>query len=126
MPDTRRITLVVRGTGTFSRPWDSSPEAINRVLFIKALPMLTFALDHRSEDVERLLVDGAATADEFLDLLASVRKDFLGDIVLMRGDKSFLSTVGRAGARFLYALKDADLQFYLETTGLISKTAIAA
>jgi hypothetical protein len=99
---------------------------MNRVLFVKALPMLSFALDHRSEDVERLLIDGDATADEFLDLLASLRKDFLGDIILMRGDKSFISTVGRAGARFLYALKDADLQFYLETTGLVSKAAIAA
>lgn len=126
MHDPRRITLVVRGTETLSRPWDSSPEAMNRVLFVRALPMLTFVLDHRSEDVERVLIDGDATADEFLDLLASLPKDFLGDILLMRGDKSFLSTIGRAGARFLYALKDVDLQFYLATTGLVSKAAIAA
>ena len=126
MRDTRRITLVVRGAGTLSRPWDSSPEAMNRVLFVKALSMLNFALDHRSEDVDRVLIDGAATADEFLDLLASLPKDFLGDIVLMRGDKSFISTVGRAEGRFLYALKDVDLQFYLQTTGLVSKAAIAA
>jgi hypothetical protein len=126
MRDTRRITLVVRGAGTQSRPWDSSPEAMNRVLFVRALPMLSFALDHRSEDVDRLLVDGTTTADEFLDLLASLPKEFLGDVVLMRGDKSFISTVGRAEGRLLYALKEADLQFYLETTGLVSKRAIAA
>ena len=125
MRDTRRITLVVRGTGTLSRPWDSSPEATNRVLFVKALSMLSFVLDHRSEDVDRLLIDGA-TGDEFLDLLANLPKEFLGDIILMRGDQSFISVVGRTGARFLYALKEADLQFYLETTGLVSKTAIAA
>jgi len=125
MRDTRRITLVVRGTGTLSRPWDSSPEATNRVLFVKALSMLSFVLDHRSEDVDRLLIDGA-TGDEFLDLLANLPKEFLGDIILMRGDQSFISVVGRTGARFLYALKEADLQFYLETTGLVSKKAIAA
>jgi len=125
MRDTRRITLVVRGTGTLSRPWDSSPEATNRVLFVKALSMLSFVLDHRSEDVDRLLIDGA-TGDEFLDLLANLPKEFLGDIILMRGDQSFISVVGRTGARFLYALKEADLQFYLETTGLVSKAAIAA
>jgi hypothetical protein len=126
MRDTRRITLVVRGAGTQSRPWDSSPEAMNRVLFVKALSMLSFVFDHRSEDVDRLLIDGTTTADEFLDLLASLPKEFLGDVVLMRGDKSFISTVGRAEGRLLYALKGADLQFYLETTGLISKAAIAA
>jgi hypothetical protein len=126
MSDSRRITLVVRGAGTQSHTWDTSLNATNRILFVKALSMLSFVLDHRSEDVDRLLIDGAATADEFLDLLSSLPKEFLGDIILMRGNKSFISTVGRAGGRLLYALKDADLHFYLEATGLVSKAAIAA
>ncbi|HEX9459257.1 MAG TPA: hypothetical protein VGA84_08945 [Thermoanaerobaculia bacterium] len=90
--------------------------------------MLSFVLEHRSEDVDRIIVDCAATADEFLDLLASLPKDFLGDVVLGRnGSNSFLSAASRADGRFLYALTATDLQFYLETLGLVAtKAAIAA
>lgn len=124
MRDTRRTTLVVRGAQPQSRAWDTSNTATNRVLFVKALAMLSFVLDHRSEDVDRIVLDGAATADEFLDLLASLPKEFLGDVVVIRGsDNSFLSTVGRADGRLLHALNATDLQFYLETTGLVTRTA---
>jgi hypothetical protein len=94
--------------------------------------MLSFVLDHRSEDVDRIILDGAATADEFLDLLASLPKEFIGDFVLMHSDNnSFISTAGRADGRLLYAMTATDLQFYLETLGLVTtnvaiKAAIAA
>ena len=127
MRDSRRITLVVRGDESPSRPWDTSPAARDRILFVKAFSMLSFVMDHRSEDIERLLIDGGATAEEFLSLLSSLRGEFLGDVVFMRsGDSSFLSTTCRGNGRLLYSLKAADLQFYLETTGLLSRAAIAA
>jgi len=128
MRDTRRTTLVIRGAQSPSRAWDTSNTATNRILFVKALAMLSFVLEHRSEDVDRIIVDGAATADEFLDLLASLPKDFLGDVVLGRdGNKSFLSSASRAEGRLLYALTATDLQFYLETFGLVAmRAAIAA
>jgi hypothetical protein len=127
MRDTRRITLIVRGAESLSRLWDASPKATSRILFVKALSMLSFVLDHRSEDVDRIVIDSAATADEFLDLLSILPKEFLGDVVLLRGgDKSFLSTEGRADGRLLYAMTASDLQFYLETLGLVSKAAKAA
>jgi hypothetical protein len=128
MRDTRRTTLVVRDTQASSRAWNTSQEAANRVLFVKALSMLGFVLEHRSEDVDRIIVDGVATADEFLDLLASLPKDFLGDVVLGRdGNKSFLSSASRAEGRLLYSLTPTDLQFYLETFGLVAmKASIAA
>lgn len=120
MRDTRRTTLVIRGSQT-PRAWNTANTAPNRILFVKTLSMLSFVLDHRSEDVDRILVDDAATADEFLDLLASLPKEFLGDVVLMRsGNNSFLSTASRAEGRLLYALKASDLQFYLETFGLVT------
>ncbi len=89
--------------------------------------MLSFVLDHRTEDIDRIVLDGAATADQFLDLLASLPKDFLGDVVLGRNGNSFLSAASRVEGRFLYSLTETDLQFYLETFGLVvAKAAIAA
>jgi len=125
MQDTRRITLVIRGTGIQSRPWDTSPAAANRILFVKALSMLGFVLD-RSEDVERLVVE-SATAEDFLDVLATLPHDFLGDVLLVRGGgNSYLSSVGRTEGRLLYALNKADLQFYLEAHRLVAVEAKAA
>ena len=127
MRDTRRTTLVIRGAKTPPRAWNTSNTAPNRILFVKALTMLSFVLDHRSEDIDRILVDHAATADEFLDLLASLPKEFPGDVLLLRsGNNSFLSTASRAEGRLLYALKAADLQFYLETFGLVTARAAVA
>lgn len=128
MRDTRRTTLVVRGAQPSARLWDTSQGAANRILFVKALSMLSFVLDHRTEDIDRIILDGAATADQFLDLLASLPKDFLGDVVLGRnGNTSFLSAVSRVEGRFLYSLTATDLHFYLETFGLVmTKAAIAA
>ena len=128
MPDARRTTLIVRGTQAPSRAWDTSNTAANRILFVKALSMLSFALEHRSEDVDRIILDGAATADEFLDLLAGLPKEFLGDVLLIRRDNdSFISTPARAEGSLLYTMTATDLQFYLETLGLVAtKAAIAA
>ena len=128
MRDTRRITLVIRGTGIQSRPWDTSPEAANRILFVKALSMLDFVLDHRSEeDVERLLVEESASPEDFLGVLSSLPREFLGDVLLIRnGSTSYLSTASRSDGRLLYALNASDLQFYMEAHRLIAAEAKAA
>jgi hypothetical protein len=126
MSDTRRITLVIRGAGIQSRPWDASSTAANRILFVKALSMLGFVLDH-SEDVERVVVEESASSEDFLDVLATLPREFLGDVLLVRsGRNSYLSTVGRAEGRLLYALNAADLQFYMETHRLVAAEAKAA
>ena len=126
MHDPRRITLVVRGAGTPSRHWDASAEAANHIIFVRAFSMLAFVLDHVSQDVERLLIDGTATAEEFLSLLTTLPEAFLGDVLLMRDHDSYLSSTGRAGGRLLHSLTPADLRFDLETLGLVTKVAVAA
>jgi hypothetical protein len=127
MHDARRITLVVRGAEAPSRSWDASNEAANHIIFVGAFSMLSFVLDHASEDVDRLLIDGVATAEEFLDLLASLPHSFLGDVLFMcNGNDSFLSAAGHGDGRLLYALTASDLQFYLEMHGLVARTAKAA
>ena len=126
MNDTRRITLVIRGGGIQSRPWDTSPEAANRILFVKALSMLGFVLDH-SEDVERLLVEESASPEDFLGVLSSLPREFLGDVLLIRnGSTSYLSTASRSDGRLLYALNAADLAFYMEAHRLIENRTKAA
>ena len=127
MRDPRRITLIVRGTGTHSRPWDVSPSATNRILFVKALSMVSFLFEHQSEDIERLIIDDAASGDEFLNLLASLRGEFLGDVVLARSQQiSFLSSACRADGRLLYAMTASDLQFYFTAHRLMTSEAVAA
>jgi hypothetical protein len=127
MHDPRRITLVVRGAKAPARPWDTSVKATNHIIFVGAFSMLSFVLDHASQDVDRLLIDGAATPAEFLELLTTLPAVFPGDVLLMRDhDKSFLSTAARADGRLLYALTPADMHFYLETLGLVARVAVAA
>lgn len=120
MFDTRRITLVSRRPDAPPRAWDLSAEAANRIILVDVFSLLKYALDHVSQDVDRVLVDGAATAAEFLDLLITLPSDFLGDVMLIRDDDScFLSSAGRGGGRLLYAMTAVDLKFYLETLGLV-------
>ena len=127
MSDTRRITLVVRGSEAPRRSWDTSADAANRIIFIDSFAMLSYALDHGSQDVDRLLIDGASTAEGYLNLLSSLPQEFLGDVLFMRsGHSSFLSTTSRADGRLLYTLVGSDLQFYLETHGLVMRAAKAA
>lgn len=127
MRDARRVTLVIRGSGTQPRRWDTSAAATNRVLFVKVLSMLSFVLDHQSEDVDRLVLDGAFTAEEFLVLLSSLPRDFLGDVLLVRdGNNSFLSTAGRADGRLLYSMTASDIQFYLVAHRLVGNETKAA
>lgn len=127
MNSARRITLVVRGIAAPPRVWDTSIQAANRIIFVDAISMLPFVLDHAAQDVDRLLVDGAATPVEFLELLATLPQSFPGDVVLMRPiGNSFLSTAARAEGRMLYALTATDLEFYLETQGLVAVAAKAA
>jgi hypothetical protein len=127
MRDPRRITLVVRGAEAPSRPWDASPKAANHIIFVGAFSMLSFVLDHASQDVDRLLIDGTATPAEFLELLTALPATFPGDVLLMRDhENSILSTAGRAEGRLMYSLTRADLQFYLDTLGLVTRVAVAA
>ncbi|HSY51532.1 MAG TPA: hypothetical protein VLC46_22205 [Thermoanaerobaculia bacterium] len=127
MHDTRRITLVSRRADQPSRDWNLHPRAANHIIFAGTFSVLSFAVDHVSQDVDRILIDRTATPEEFLDLLTTLPSAFLGDVLLMRDhDGSFLSTAGRAGGRLLYALTPADLQFYLDTLGLVTTEAVAA
>src|SRR5438045_59669 len=102
MRDLRRITLIARGAEAPVRAWDSSKESANRLIFAETFSILRGALDHASQDVDRLLIDGTGTAAEFLELLTTLPPAFIGDVLFMRnGNSSYLSTIGRGDGRLL-------------------------
>ena len=105
-----RLTLVVSNDP--KRSWKRAG-----MLYVDSLAQLREAV--AAHDVERILIDRCASADEYLELLASLPHEIAGDVMLMRQDGgAFLSSVGRGGDRVLYALSRADVAFYLETHGL--------
>ncbi|HMC21199.1 MAG TPA: hypothetical protein VKL19_05100 [Thermoanaerobaculia bacterium] len=121
--DDRRITLVIGN----QRNWNSSIEAGTRIVFLDSLTMLRStiagALVGSDADVERIVLDRTCSESEFLSLLTELPHEFSGDIMMIRdGQASFLSAMGRGGDRILYALRDDDVEFYLETVGLVRRT----
>jgi len=98
--------------------FDWNENADRRIAFIVAGPVLHLAvmaaLHELTLDVERLIIDHAASAEMFLKLLAGLPAEFSGDVLRIDDDGSgFLSATGRGGDRVLYALKPDDVRFYL-------------
>jgi hypothetical protein len=130
-----RITLIARTPATPNADWNHARFPSMRVAFLDSVTAVKFALgvavSDAALDIERVIVDRAGSADDFLDLLAALPEEFNGD-VLMIGDagNAFLSAMGRGGERVLYALTPHDVRFYLEThklvTGRIEKTHLRA
>ena len=118
---TARLTLVA-GNEAVGLYWAS---AANRLMFFDSLPELRSTLETfvatDALDAERIIVEQSPveTAEDFLQLLASVPETFSGDLILVREDgSSFLSASGRSGGRVLHALQADDLTFYLGVCGL--------
>jgi len=129
--DNRRISLIARHPGMPERPWNESKSGGSRLIFIDSLSFLPFALDRGinelGQDVDRLIIDRTGTAVQYLELIASLPHEFLGDVLFVRGDGAgFLSSLGRGGDRVLYSLGKYDIDFYLETHGLLTSPATAA
>ena len=126
--DNRRITLVARSAGTSVRDWDYSNPMGSRIVFVDALPFLAPAIDRgvteSGYDLERVIIDGTATAAQFLELLTTLPAEFLGDVLLVTRDgRGFLSSAGRGDGRVLYSLDERDLEFYLRANALLWATA---
>lgn len=115
----RRLTLVARGG---SRDWEATDLASTTVMAIDSLPELTITVvDLNSAlDIERVILDGAANASQFLDLLTALPQEFAGDAMMIRNDgAAFLSAMSRGGGRVLYTLTATDVDFYLQANGLV-------
>lgn len=124
----QRVTLIAREATKPDVDWNYSRCRSQRVAFLDSVHAVRFALGAAlydvGLDVERVIVDRAADADEFLDLLAAMPGEFNGDVLLLRDDGGgFLSATGRGGDRVLYALRQHDVRFYLETHELVTGRA---
>jgi hypothetical protein len=121
----KRITLVTRPNNRHAeRAWNFDGDAQGRVIVVGSFTVLRYALEQSmsemAHDVERLVVDRTATASQFLELLASLPDEFVGDVLYIRDDEAgFLSAAGRGAGRMIYALSQHDLHFYFETHGLV-------
>jgi hypothetical protein len=130
MPYEQRITLIARKATKPNIDWNYARSSAMRIAFLDSVTALKFglgvAIHDAALDIERLIVDRAATADEFLDLLAALPPEFTGDVLFIRDDGSgFLSATGRGGDRVVYALSGRDVRFYLETHELVTgRTAL--
>jgi len=123
MTDRRRITLIARNPKKVQRDWDFTNPAGSKLVFVDSMKFLPYALDRGVKsteyDVERVIVDGTATALQFLEFLSMLPPEFAGDVISIGEDgKSFLSSVGRGDGRLLYALTADDLEFYFQVNSL--------
>lgn len=112
----RRITVIAREHHYHFDWLEDSPESL--IAFIDAGPCLRLSIDavlnEPTLDVERLIIDDAATADVFLEILAALPAHFSGDVLRIDGwGCGFLSATGRGGDRLLYSLRPNDVRFYL-------------
>jgi hypothetical protein len=101
------------------------------MVFVDSFPVLRHALcgavTEMSLDIERVVIDRAASSDDFLTLVASLPHEYRGDVVFIRDDEfAFLSATGRGGDRVLYAMTGYDIRFYLETHGLVTGRLVLA
>lgn len=110
-----RLTLVVSNHSQHS--WNRRD-----VLFIDSLSGLPETMV--TQDVERIILDRSARADEFLHFLAALPGEVGADVMWVDDDGSaFLSSSSRGGGRVLYALSAADVAFYRQTNGLTEARA---
>jgi hypothetical protein len=119
----RRISIVARLASTPDRDWNDADSASARLLFTESISSLRFALATGTPhlDIERVIVDRAGSAAEFLELLSNVPQDFAGDLLLIsEAERAYLSSLGRGGDRVLYSLQAHDVRFYLETHELVT------
>lgn len=119
---TTRLTIVTTDTRKADLDWRAATSG--RLTFLESLAATRVALDaaiHAEIDIDRIIVDRAGGAEEYLDLLARLPGDFLGDVVLIRDDGAgYLSASARGGDRVLYALTATDIRFYLEAHDLVT------
>ena len=128
--DNRRITLISRAASAPGRQWLTARDAPHRMIFVGSFGVIPYTLargvDELGEDIDSVIIDGTATASEYLHLLSELPVAYAGDVVLIEEDSAFVSATGRGGDRVLYALCSRDVQFYLETKMLTATPREAA
>lgn len=111
-----RVMLLLEGGKTFT-DWECEARGRNLVR-VPNVAMLSAALDtgirELGIEVTHVILDGAASASQFLVLLSEVSPEFRGDVLWIAEDgHAFLSGITAGDGRILYRLKPDDLHFYV-------------
>jgi hypothetical protein len=118
-----RLTIIARDANKPGMDWIYEPHAGEALAFIDSTNAVRSALRTGTDlglDIGRVILDRAATPDQFLELLAALPQEFVGDVLFIREDGSgVMSATGRGGDRLLYSLKSKDVRFYLEANALV-------
>ncbi|MBI2215333.1 MAG: hypothetical protein HYU52_16910 [Acidobacteria bacterium] len=114
-----RVMFLLEGRSPFT-DWESKTKGRNLVR-VPNFALLTAALDTGIRDlgieVTHVILDGVATATQFLTLLSEVSPDFRGDVLWIAEDGAgFLSGVTAGDGRVLYRLRSEDIEFYLSAS----------
>jgi len=127
MTDRRRITLVTRDPKLQQRDWDLTNPAGSRIIFVDSVNFLPHAiargLTEDGHDIERVVIDRTGTALQFVEFLSTLPVEFSGDVLYVSRDgKAFLSSPSRGDGRVLYMMGANDVEFYLQTNSLTSRS----
>jgi CheY-like chemotaxis protein len=69
--------------------------------------------------LERIVIEGKLESRDFLVLLSTLHPSFTGDVLYIdRPDRAFLSATADGGARVMYTLSKADIDFYVDVNDL--------
>ena len=128
MPLTR-LTIIAYDPTKNSFDWNEEMRDGRRMVFLDGAACMQLslraALAEPMLDTERVVLDGVAPAEVFLEMLAALPAHFTGDILRIdRRGAGFLSATGRGGDRVLYALEPDDVHFYLTTHALLREPEV--
>jgi hypothetical protein len=124
MTITPRHTFLLTSPDAPRRSWTNPSDPVNpRTIRIPNLAVLEYTLrglDPSTHDVERIIVDHAATPTEHLRLLSALPDHFAGDVMLIGAEGAFLSASSRGDGRKLWQVSEENLRFYLVEHRLIT------
>jgi len=111
-----RVMFLLEGRATYNN-WEQIGRGRNLVR-VPNFSMLTAAIDLGIRDlgveVTHVILDGAATATQFLSLLSELSSNFRGDVLWIGADGcGFLSGITSGDGRVLYRVTPVDVEFYL-------------
>ncbi|MBW3564039.1 MAG: hypothetical protein KY459_04885 [Acidobacteria bacterium] len=121
---TKDITLVCTDTKRALIDWSRASSDDSKVVSAWNMELCKEAItmaDSLDINLKRVIFDKTVEADEFLEVIAWLGPDFLGDLVMINSrDSGYMSASSPMGGRVIYRLEKHDVDFYLEALGIES------
>ena len=112
------VTLLNSNASWKGVAWNAFDRRLQRCTFkeiLRASTSQTFG----AMPLERIVIEGALESRDFLVLLSTLHPSFTGDVLYIhRADRAFLSAKADGCPRVMYTLSKADIDFYVDVSGL--------